>query len=157
MAAIKRRFLRSVNSLILFLISLLGFTTSCIIKTAYGSPHADFVVHGTITSVTDSKPIPDIIVEMRQVHEEEEDASQSRLVATGFSYYSGSYDLMAESFPDDQTYKLRFIDTDGPLNGEYETLDTTVVFKDPKFANGDGDWYSGFAEKELNIQLKPKE
>lgn len=156
MAAIKRRFLRSVNSLILFLISLLGFTTSCVIKTEYGSPHADFVVYGTITSVTDSKPIPEIIVEMRQVHEEE-DTLHSRLVATGFSYYSGSYDLMAESSPTDKTFSLRFIDTDGALNGEYETLDTTVVFKDPKFANGDGDWYSGFAEKELNIQLKPKE
>lgn len=157
MVALKRRFLQSINSVIALLISLLGFTTSCIVKTEYGSPHADFIINGRITSETDSQAIPEIIVEMRSVEENEEDSSQSRLIETSFSNGMGDYYLMDRTDPYDQTYRLRFIDTDGPLNGEYETLDTTVVFKDPKFVKGDGSWYSGMAEKKLNIQLKPKE
>lgn len=157
MVAMKRKLLHSVNSLIVLMISLLGFTTSCEVEAEYGTPHADFIVFGKIVSATDNKPIPEIIVEMRYLPEKVEDTSQSTLMGTGFSYYPGDYTVSAQMNPDDQTFRLRFIDTDGPLNGEYETLDTTVVFKDPKFVMGDGSWYSGYTEKELDIKLKPKE
>ncbi|HET6557713.1 MAG TPA: radical SAM-associated putative lipoprotein [Prolixibacteraceae bacterium] len=156
MVAIKRKFFQSVNSMIVFLISLLGFTVSCEVEAEYGTPHADFIIHGKITSVADSKPIPEIIVEMRYV--DEEASYQSGLMATGFSHHTtGSYDVSSRTNPDDQTFRLRFIDTDGPKNGEYETLDTTVVFQDPKFVKGDGSWYRGYVTKELDIKLKPKE
>lgn len=154
MVAIKRSILRSVNSMIALLITFLGFTISCAETPEYGTPHADFIINGKVTSVTDGEPIREIIVEMRLI--DERDPSQSRLMSTGFTYLSGYY-VSSQANPDDQTFRLRFIDTDGPQNGEYETLDTTVVFKDPKFAKGDDSWYRGFVGKELNIQLKPKE
>ena len=145
MAPMQLKFLKSTNSLIVLLISILGFSSSCI-SYEYGSPHADFIISGKIESATNNTPIPDIIVEVRD----------SRLVETGFSRSDGSYEVAVEDFPADHTYQIKFTDTDGALNGEYETLDTTVVFKDPKYTNGDGEWYRGYTEKELNIKLKPK-
>lgn len=158
MNRLKQLIFKSCNSLILLLISLLGFTTACKDDEPvmmYGSPHAIFNISGKIESLTDSKPIRDIIIQMRYV--DEKDSTKSMLIETSFSNAVGSYDLSVGRDPDDQTFRLRFIDTDGPLNGEYETLDTTVVFKDPKFVNGDGSWFSGSVTKELDIKLKPKE
>lgn len=159
MVAIKRKLLHSVNSLIVLLISLLGFTTSCEKDEPllmYGTPHATFIVKGKVTSLSDNKPVKDIIIEIRSLSENE-DPSQSMLVETGFSRYLGDYTVGVYGDPHDQTYKVRFVDTDGALNGEYQTLDTTVVFKDPKFVNGDGSWYRGYVEKTLDVKLKPKE
>ena len=53
-------------------------------------------------------------------------------------------------------FNIEFIDIDGAENGEYQSLDTIVEFKDPHFTGGDGDWYAGETSKEFNIQLNPK-
>lgn len=155
MVAVKGKLLHSINSLIVLMISLLGFTTSCKDEPAeYGTPNATFVITGKVESVTDNKPIMDIIVEMRRVATQD-NSSQGYLVGTGFSNGSGSYYVDATESPKEQTFKLKFIDTDGPLNGEYQTLDTAVVFQDPQFTNGDGSWYKGYTEKTLDVKLKP--
>ena len=156
MTPIKFKFLKSYNSLIILLISILGFSTSCENDeplVMYGSPNATFIVKGKIESAETNNLIPDIIVEMREVFEQE----GSMLTATGFSRFNGEYIVDMIASPKDLTLQLKFTDTDGALNGEYESLDTTIVFQDPKFTNGDGSWYRGFAEKELNIKLKPKQ
>jgi len=157
MASLKHTFLKSTNSLIFLLVSILGFTTSCEDAPAeYGTPHADFIITGKVESVTDNQPIPDIIVAMRYVPKEE-NSSQSNLIGTGFSNGIGSYYLRTSGDVDDQTFQIKYTDTDGPLNGEYETLDTTVVFQDPKFTHGDGSWFIGYTEKMLDVKLKPKQ
>ena len=61
-----------------------------------------------------------------------------------------------DGFPADQLFTIKFHDTDGPLNGEYENLDTVVQFKDPKFTNGDGHWYQGETTKDFNVTLNKK-
>ena len=147
MAPIQFKFLKSTNSLIVLLISILGFSSSG--KESgqeYGTPHATFIIFGKIESATTKTEISDIIVEVRE----------TKLVATGYSRSSRGYDVAVEDFPSNHTYKIKFTDTDGVLNGEYETLDTTVVFNDPKFTDGDGSWFAGYTEQELNIKLKPK-
>lgn len=158
MNCIKHLVFNSYNSLILLLISLMGFTTSCTKDEEpllmYGSPHATFIVKGEIKSAQTQQPIPDIIVEMRIVYEEE---GGSRLANTGFSRGNGDYEVRMGDFPGDYTIQLKFTDTDGVLNGEFESKDTTVVFKDSKYTDGDGSWYSGYVEKELDVKLKPKE
>jgi putative lipoprotein (rSAM/lipoprotein system) len=161
MAPIQFKLLKSTNSLIFLLISLLGFSTSCKQlepRVEYGTPHADFLIRGIIESATDSKQIPDIIVEMRKEIKSGYGQSDIRLIGTGFSNINGDYKLndVTFPFPGDQSYQIKFLDTDGALNGEFETLDTTIVFKDPQYINGDGHWYSGSVEKEVNIKLKPK-
>lgn len=159
MASIKLKFLKSTNSLIVLLISILGFSSSCNKEPKlYGTPHADFIINGKIESAANNEMIPEIIVEMRNVKNTEDGQSNISLVATGFSNsWTGSYRLSdIAASPEDKTYQIKFIDTDGALNGEYETLDTTVVFKDTKFKDGDGSWFRGSTVKELDIKLKPK-
>ena len=112
----------------------------------YGSPHADFIITGTVESAATNTPIPDIIVEMRKIN----------LMETGFSNSVGNYNLIAVDYPGDKTYQIKFTDTDGALNGEFETLDTTIVFSDPKYTDGDGSWYRGVTKQELNVKLRPK-
>lgn len=156
MNRIKHLVFHCFNSLILLLISLLGFTTSCAkeeMKYMYGSPNATFIVKGEIKSAQTQQPIPDIIVEMRIVYEKE----GARLAGTAFSKSNGGYEVAMGEYPGDYTIQLKYTDTDGALNGEFESKDTTVVFKDTKYSGGDGSWYWGHAEKEINIQLKPKE
>jgi putative lipoprotein (rSAM/lipoprotein system) len=131
------------------MLSLLGFSTSCEEKNKsmmYGVPMAGFKVIGKVESALDGKPIPDIIIEARENY----------LAGSGFSKPDGTYEVRIGDYPGDHTYHLKFVDTDGALNGEYESQDTTVVFKDPKYTGGDGSWYSGVAEQELNVKLTPK-
>ncbi|HAH23311.1 MAG TPA: hypothetical protein DCL77_06070 [Prolixibacteraceae bacterium] len=161
MAPIQLKFLKSTNSLIVLLISILGFSLSCkkndpVVE--YGSPHASFIVKGTIESATADKLIPDIIVEMRHITNGEPGQSESLLMDTDFSNINGYYYLSDPYYTlEDQTYEIKFTDTDGTLNGQYETLDTTIVFKNPKFLGGDGKWDLGSVQKELKIKLKPRQ
>jgi putative lipoprotein (rSAM/lipoprotein system) len=158
MAHIHLKFLKSTNALIVLLISILGFSTSCKEEDQarmYGSPHADFIIKGNIVSAADNNPIPDIIVEMRIVQKIVGEQDYIRLAGTGFSGDNGDYRVKDNSGYN-LTYQLKYTDTDGALNGQYETLDTTIVFKDPIFTGGDGQWYSGYVEKEVDIKLKPK-
>lgn len=155
MVAIKRKMLQAVNSVIVLVISLLGFTTSCVEDPEYGTPTASYSVRGKVESAVSHQPIPDIIVEMRVINEQDDEPG--RLADTGFSY-NGDFHVELYDWPrKDYTFQLKFTDTDGALNGEYESLDTTVVFNDSKYTGGDGSWYSGYVEKEINIQLNPKE
>lgn len=158
MAPIKLKFLNSYNSLIALLISVLGFSSACKkdeVRYLYGSPNAEFIMRGEVKSAADNKLIPEIIVEVRKEYTTDGGLT-SVLVQTGFSEGNGNYRIVVGDNPGDQTFHLKFTDTDGALNGEYETLDTTLVFKDLKFTNGDGSWYAGSTEKEVNIKLKPK-
>jgi len=159
MASIKLKFLKSTNSLIVLLISLLGFSSSCKKedqKYMYGVPHANYIISGVVKSAADDQAVPEIIVEIRSIDRIQEGQAGERLVGTGFTYFDGNYSSTVYGDSGEQSYHVKFIDTDGALNGEYETLDTTIVFKNPKYTDGDGSWYRGIAEQELNVKLKPK-
>lgn len=153
MTIINNKFLRSYNALIVSLISFLGFASSCDPiggKAMYGSPSADFVVKGKVGTATNS-PVAGIKVEISM-------EVNSYLLNTASSAEStGIYKVTGGGLsPEGQNFKIKFTDIDGALNGEFETLDTIVVFQDPKFIGGDGHWYHGQTEKELNVKLKPK-
>ncbi len=154
MKIIKFKCLKTYNALIVFLISFLGFASSCDplggTKAMYGTPSADFIVKGKVGTAGNS-PVAGIKVEMSM-------EVNSYLLNTASSAEStGIYKVTCGGqSPDDQTFKIKFTDIDGALNGEFETLDTTVVFQNPKFTGGDGHWYHGQTEKEVNVKLKPK-
>lgn len=160
MALLKLKFFKSWNSLILLLISLLGFSTACKEEDEarmYGSPHAYFTIAGEIKSSETQMPIPDIIIEMRHKTNVGEGYTATRLVDANFSNASGGFDVSEMSTSkEDRTYQVKFTDTDGRINGEYESLDTMIVFQDPQFINGDDSFYLGSVKKELQIHLKPK-
>lgn len=155
MAPIRIKLLSSYNAVVALLLSILGFSSSCKkdeIMLMYGTPHAGFILKGKVESAQDGSTVRDIIVEIRKVSPEDE----AYLVETGFSRSNGNFEVVVGDSPEDQTYNLRFVDTDGVLNGEFAALDTTVVFNDPVFTGGDGGWYQGYVEKEIDVKLKPQ-
>jgi putative lipoprotein (rSAM/lipoprotein system) len=132
------------------LLTVLGFSTACEQKadeygspivTEYGTPHATFIVKGQIQSQENLKAIPNIQVIMGY--------------DTSYSDENGNYEAKNGDFPKDQTFLLKFNDIDGVSNGEFNSLDSVIEFKSPIYIEGDGKWYSGKTEKELNIKMNP--
>jgi len=138
----KLKIAKTYNRFIAFLMWLVGIgsTTAlngCIGGYEYGSPYADFKINGTVTN-QESEKVTGIKVKV------ERDSS--------YTDSEGNYDITVESFPKDQNFSIQFSDVDGVENGTYQTLDTTVVFIDPEFKNGDG-WYEGETSKEFDVKL----
>ena len=141
----RKKLLKTCNTLIAGLLTILGFASSCGDSLAeYGAPSAKFIVNGTVTSEK-NEPIENIRVTMRG-HTTSTDPD---------GFYKVSHKGEG-AFPDDQTFDIQFHDIDGELNGEYETTDTMVVFKDPEFTGGDGDWYDGETTKKFDVKLTKK-
>jgi len=159
MTIIKNKFLRSYNALIVSLISFLGFASSCDPiggKAMYGTPTAEFVFKGKVGTATNS-PVAGVKVDMSLEVTNGTEKVSYLVNSTSSAESTGTYKVSAGGqSPGNQTFKIKFTDIDGALNGEFETLDTTIVFKDPNFVNGDGSWYVGQVEKEVNVKLKPK-
>lgn len=160
MTKIKNRFLRSYNALIVSLISFLGFASSCDpiggMKLMYGSPSADYIVKGKVGTAANT-PVAGIKVEMSMEINNGTEKVSYLLNTTSSAESTGIYKVTGGGqSPEGESFKIKFTDIDGALNGEFETLDTTVVFQDPKFTGGDGHWYQGQTEKEVNVKLKPK-
>jgi len=145
----KRKLLEKHNRLISFLLAIIGIggaTTfgGCeygIGAAMYGTPTATFKVKGKVTSNEGTK-IQGIRVIMRN--------------DTTHTNPDGIFQVQTDDFPGDNDFNIKFDDTDGALNGDFQSLDTIVSFVNPKFTNSDGSWYSGETSKELNIKLKPK-
>jgi len=148
---VKKQWFAFQNKSIRYLISFLGIGSAVIFNGCmygsptyeYGTPHAVFKVTGKVTS----KPGEDIQGIKVIVN------SGGVTRTDGF----GIYKTDVSDFPEDQEYKVQFMDDDGAQNGgEFVTLDTMVKFTNPKFEGGDGDWFSGFTSKELNVKLEKK-
>jgi len=148
---IKKQWFAFQNKSIRYLISFLGIGSAVIFNgcmygspvVEYGTPSAVFKVTGKVTSKAgeDIQGIK-VVVERGGVTRTD-----------GF----GIYKTDISDFPEDQEYKVQFMDDDGAQNGgEFVTLDTVVKFTDPKFEDGDGEWFSGFTSKELNVKLEKK-
>lgn len=147
MKKVKTSFFKSYNTILAFLLSILGFGNySCddlgSPVAEYGTPHALFKVKGNVKSEAASTPIPKIKVVM----------GQDTVVTDKF----GNYQVENMEFPQDHTFLVKFEDVDGTANGEYQSRDTTIEFRDPEFTGGTDSWYRGETTKELNITLKDK-
>ncbi len=151
MEKIKAFLLKKSNSLISYLLTILGFGAVCTFNgcmygdpvVEYGTPFATFKVKGSIKSEATSNVISNIRVVMGY--------------DTTFTDEAGNYKISNEEFPENQTFLLEFKDIDGKSNGDYQSLDTIVEFIDPEFSGGTGSWDSGETEKEVNVKLKDKE
>jgi putative lipoprotein (rSAM/lipoprotein system) len=150
MKIIHQILLRSSNRVLSFLLFVLGFSAACSevaceygAPVEYGAPHATFIVKGHVKSSQSEDPIPAIRIIMGY--------------DTSYTDQNGNYQAENNAFPTDQSFLLEFSDVDGPQNGLYENLDTTVEFTDPQFTDGNGEWDSGKTEKELEIRLRQQE
>ena len=146
----KIKLLKKYNKLIALLLSLLGFTTACIIGgKEYGTPHADFIVRGKVVSEIDSRPIKNIRVIMR-------DSTSIYYRDSINTDLNGIYTLKVTGFPLSKNFNIDLKDIDGTENGEFQNLDTIVEFKNPVFTGGNKHWYNGQTEKEFDLKMKPK-
>ena len=152
MKKIKNRCLKTYNIILAACLALLGFTSSCDIQPVYGAPSvqpeygapsAKFIVKGQVESAENNEAIENIQVVLQyDTKRTDED---------------GHYQVSdIEGEPGDQTYLIQFQDIDNIDNGEFENLDTIVEFIDPEFTDGDGGFYAGETEIELNVKLNPK-
>lgn len=158
MEKIKFQCLKKYNALIVFLISVLGFTSasSLLGGCMYGSPSADYIVRGKIEVDKTNNPIAGIKVEM-SIKKEYETGKVFVGVSSDASENDGTYIVCANGeYPVDQTCNIKFTDIDGSQNGDYETLDTTIVFQNPELTGSSGQWDEGETTKEVNVKLKPK-
>ena len=159
MKQIKFKYLKTYNALIVFLISALGFASSCDIYGGkmYGTPSADFIIKGKIESSSTNNPVAGIKVKMSHQLMTDKGNITVGMDSTFSDAPNGTYQVRAnDQFPDSQTFKLSITDVDGAQNGEFEALDTTIVFQNPKFSNGSGSWNQGQTEMQVDVKLKPK-
>ncbi|MDR0667124.1 MAG: radical SAM-associated putative lipoprotein [Prevotellaceae bacterium] len=144
------------NAAIAAILSLFGCTVNG--PDEYGTPSADFVINGKVSSNT-GQPVPEIAVTMRTEHYT--DTAGNRLFSTIDSVATnshGEYQIVAQSlWPEDHTFHVVFSDVDGAANGSFADTTITVEFVDPAFSGGSGNWYAGQVQKELNVELSPKE
>jgi len=145
MKSARIRVLRDYNAIIVALLSVLGFGTSCeqLARCEYGTPSAKFIVSGKVVSSETNLPVQNVRVVMKG--------------DTTFTNASGEYKVTDKyAFPMNQTYSVKFQDIKGEALRQYSDLDTTVEFKNPVFVKGDGHWYEGETEKDVDVKLKPK-
>ena len=131
------------NHFLIVLIGLLGFSAACTKSgpVEYGTPSADYIINGVVKNQT-SQTIPNIKVEMSH------DSTTTNA--------EGNFSLKDRTFPADQTFNIKLRDIDGAANGSYQDKDTTIVFSNNSYTNGDGHWYSGKVEQSVEIKLTSK-
>ena len=146
-----KRILALANQIIVVILTFLGF--SCDIeegRTEYGSPNADFKVNGNIVDEATLEKIQNIQVimqdpEMSDIH-----------VDTSYSDENGFYEVKLNDWPSGKTFVVKYIDIDGVANGEYQPVDSTILFENPEFINSSDSWYQGEVTKTINIKLAAK-
>ena len=139
----KFKIYKTSNALILAILALLGFSSSCNKPAEYGTPSADFIINGKVLSNQNDSVIPNIRVTLYS--------------DTQYTDNSGKYTFIKRDIPPtNQTFPIKFQDIDSIENGEFSNLDTIVKFTNPQFVNGNGDWDEGETTKEFNVKLKNK-
>ena len=131
------------NAIFAAFLAFLGLAQCCDHTVKYGTPEAKFIVKGKVESAQNNAPIQNI-----------------RIIMNGDSVSTdsvGNYQFPGITrFPESQTFAIQFRDRDSIIHGSFRNLDTTVVFNNPVFTNGDGEWYKGETEKQFDVKLKPQ-
>jgi putative lipoprotein (rSAM/lipoprotein system) len=70
---------------------------------------------------------------------------------------AGRYIISFTGNPDRNTWVLRAWDRDGPENGDFLPADTVIAIAREQLSGGDGCWYAGAAEREIDVRLARKQ
>jgi putative lipoprotein (rSAM/lipoprotein system) len=143
MGKLKIRSLTGYSRFLRIFIAVLGFSAACEDNARYyGMPSATYIIKGNVKSAKTAGNIPGIRV--------------SAIYDSVQTDASGNYNVEnIWLFPD--TVYVRFRDTDSVINREYQELDTFVVIEGREYTGGDGEWYLGKMELDLDVKLKDKE
>lgn len=153
----KKVVLKSYGKLISILLSFVTFLTGCELPfvnpvVEYGTPTADFIIKGKVTSVSTEKPIKNIRVIVT-------DRNYVRYgLDTVYTDENGEYEAKFKDIPSlAEPFKVAVSDIDGAKNDGLFKSDTIKVqfSKVDKTKKGSGSWYEGIFEKtDQNISLK---
>jgi len=132
-------------------LAVFGFT-QCEIPAEYGTPHADFIIKGTITDSISSTPVANI----RVIRGDSTSLAYPRF-DTIYTDSKGQYQSTVSAFPvKSPTFHLKIDDIDGAQNvSDFQRKTVEVVFTSSDWINkGDNDWYFGKAVKTVDVKLK---
>lgn len=133
------------NRLLFLILSLAGVITNCNddsnnVEPMYGAPNADFIINGKVKSSAAQQPINNIQLIMRN--------------DTAFTNENGEFIIKNNGSPQDTIFKLTIKDIDGNANGTFQPQEVTVTFPANSFVGGDGNWYLGKVEKNIDLVLE---
>ena len=154
------RFNRWYNAVLTTLLSILGYGCSSDepmdmygSPVEYGSPHADYIVKGTITNESGT-PVQGIKTSLKDVSENAKTAYGIDSVQTNAT---GDFQLKYTGM-ERKSIKLIVDDIDGEANGGEFLSDTLDIDYDNavKVKEGEGRWYQGKFEVSQDVKLKKK-
>ncbi|MFV0391680.1 MAG: radical SAM-associated putative lipoprotein [Paludibacteraceae bacterium] len=150
----KKLALKTYGKILAFVLSLFGLHSCDIVepRVEYGTPSADYIVKGKITSVDTKKPIKGIrVITPYDMYKDQAD--------TVLTNESGEYEVKkSRVFPYKYgKMKIYAEDPDGESNdGTFNPDSLEVTFtKNDLIKKGSGNWYEGTYQKtEQNISLR---
>ena len=154
------RFNRWYNAVLTTLLSILGYGCSSDepmdmygSPPEYGSPHADYIVIGTVTNESGT-PVQGIKTSLKEVSENAKTAYGIDSVQTNAT---GDFQLKYTGM-ERKSIKLIVDDIDGEANGGEFLSDTLDIDYDKavKVKEGEGRWYQGKFEVSQDVKLKKK-
>ncbi len=154
----KTKIYRLYGAVLSVLLSVLGFS-SCSkeeMMEEYGSPHADFIMQGTVTDEQGNE-INGILVSAERYQDFNDGRYWFNLFSKKTDYF-GEYYLYFENLLGSKYTKLIVQDVDGEANGGEFASDTLDIDYESaeQIKKGDGNWYEGTFRITQNIQLKKK-
>ncbi len=144
------RILKFLSILISFILGI--FSNSCNkygTETEYGMPHADFKINGTVKSDQSDTPIRGISMSLR--------STSDNVIVTDSTLTDslGRYSIeFTDGVSKNNTWILRANDVDGNENGVFSQKDSIVSIPENELSGGNGNWYMGKGEKEVNLGLE---
>lgn len=156
--SMKTKIYRLYGAVLSVLLSVLGFS-SCSkeeMMEEYGSPHADFIMQGTVTDEQGNE-INGILVSAERYQDFNDGRYWFNLFSKKTDYF-GEYYLYFENLLGSKYTKLIVQDVDGEANGGEFASDTLDIDYESaeQIKKSDGNWYEGTFRITQNIQLKKK-
>ena len=159
----KVRFNRWYNAVLTALLSILGFSCSLdepdeygSTPVEYGTPHADYILKGTVTDEAGT-PIKGIKTSLKEISKDDTGTYVFGIDSIQTNE-SGNYQLKNSGMPYDKRVKLVVEDIDGEANGGEFLNDTLDIDygKAVEVEEGDHHWYDGKYEVTTDVRLKKK-
>ncbi|MBK8807112.1 MAG: radical SAM-associated putative lipoprotein [Bacteroidales bacterium] len=75
---------------------------------------------------------------------------------TSYSDTQGNFRKNMNVIPEDRTFVVQFNDIDGATNGDYESKEIMVDYKEADLENEEDEWYAGSITKKIDVTLNPK-
>ena len=159
MGKMKRHFLKSCNAILMAILALFGFTNCDRMgRDMYGTPHADFVIKGTVVDKSERQGIEDIQVKIIGTRIDADGVERIVYKKKRNTDAEGRFKLQIQHHygfltSDEISHSVHFSDIENELFQEKAVkldFENFVETRPPS-----GSWFQGEFTKILNVQLIP--